>query len=88
MMPVMDGPATLLQLQRSAFGKDIPVVFMTARVRDSETQEYMQLGASGVVAKPFDPSTLPFEIERIWRGIQDRLEQNSDDALPPMRARG
>jgi two-component system OmpR family response regulator len=76
MMPEMDGPETLLQLQKSAIGKDIPIVFMTARVRSTETEEYMRLGAAGVVAKPFDPSTLPLDIERIWRSIHEQPGQH------------
>jgi CheY-like chemotaxis protein len=88
MMPVMDGPATLLQLQKSPAGKNIPIVFMTARVRNTETEEYMRLGASGVVAKPFDPSTLFPDIERIWLGIQEKRARDSDVAAAAIRAAG
>ena len=71
MMPGLDGPATFLELRKSDFGRNLPVVFMTARIRNMEAQEYMQLGASGVVAKPFDPSTLHSDIERIWLNLQE-----------------
>ena len=72
MMPVMDGPATFLELRQSSAGADIPIVFMTARIRNTEADEYMRIGASGVVAKPFDPATLPQDIERIWRSTQEK----------------
>jgi len=75
MMPILDGPATLMELRRSSAGATIPVAFMTARVRQTERDEYIRLGASGVVAKPFDPVTLPQDIDRIWRSIQDKQEQ-------------
>jgi two-component system, OmpR family, response regulator len=88
MMPVMDGPATLRQLQKSPVGKNIPVVFMTARVRNTEAEEYIRLGASAVVAKPFDPSTLSSDIERIWLGIQEKREQHCDLAARAIRAPG
>jgi two-component system OmpR family response regulator len=77
MMPGIDGPATFLELQKSESGT-VPVIFMTARVRNTESDEYMRLGASGVIAKPFDPATLPADIERIWRTIQRKREQQPD----------
>jgi two-component system, OmpR family, response regulator len=81
MMPGMDGPSTLLELRKSDYGRTVPVVFMTARVRNREAEEYMHLGASGVVAKPFDPATLPSDIDRIWRSIQEKCR--SDEAAVP-----
>jgi CheY-like chemotaxis protein len=72
MMPGMDGPATLLELRKSFPDWQLPVVFVTARIRGTEADEYMRLGASGVVAKPFDPATLPSDIDRIWRAIQGK----------------
>jgi two-component system OmpR family response regulator len=76
MMPGMDGPEALRQLKNSGAGRDIPLVFMTARVRNMEADEYMRLGASGVVAKPFDPLTLASDIERIWLEIQEKQGQH------------
>jgi len=87
MMPGMDGPATFLELQRSASGADIPVVFMTARVQSTETEQYMRMGASGVVAKPFDPATLSSDIELIWRNIQQNQERQPKPSMPVLSAR-
>lgn len=81
MMPGLDGPATLLELRKSDFGRTLPVVFMTARIRTTEAQEYMRLGASGVVAKPFDPSTLHSEIERIWQSVHENREPTAPVAV-------
>lgn len=67
MMPDMDGPATLAKLRSDPQTNTIPVVFMTARIRESEIQEYLALGANGVVSKPFDPMTISTEIETIWK---------------------
>ena len=58
MMPVMDGPQLLAHLREDARTARIPVVFMTARAQSSEVAHFLSLGASGVVAKPFDPLTL------------------------------
>ena len=58
MMPGMDGPETLKQLRAFPALADTPVVFMTAKVQPQEVQGYLDLGALGVIAKPFDPMTL------------------------------
>jgi CheY-like chemotaxis protein len=59
MMPGMDGIAALAELRTGAATAHIPVIFMTAKVQRSETAQYKQLGAIGVIPKPFDPMTLP-----------------------------
>jgi two-component system OmpR family response regulator len=69
MMPKMDGPETLKSLRQNAALNDVPIVFMTARVQPVEIEQYMQLGASGVVAKPFDPMTLSVQITEIWEKL-------------------
>jgi len=71
MMPQMDGPATLSALRATTELKSLPVIFMTARVRQSEVGEYLNLGAIGVVPKPFDPTTLAAEVIHIWESAQE-----------------
>jgi CheY-like chemotaxis protein len=58
MMPMMDGPATLLRLRENEQTAMIPVVFMTARAQTRELDRFRALGAVGVIPKPFDPMTL------------------------------
>lgn len=67
MMPGMDGPETLKQLRAFPALADTPVVFMTAKVQPQEVQGYLDLGALGVIAKPFDPMTLAEQLRAIWR---------------------
>lgn len=64
MMPVMDGPATLARLRESPETARIPVVFMTARAQAREMEHFKSLGATGVIAKPFDPLTLAAFVRR------------------------
>lgn len=66
MMPDMDGPTTLLELRKLPGMATIPVVFMTAKVQPQEVQAYRELGAADVLAKPFDPMTLPSVLHGIW----------------------
>ncbi len=65
MMPGMDGPKTFERLREAPETAGIPVIFMTAKVQKHEVERYMALGAAGVIAKPFDPVTLPEEIRKI-----------------------
>lgn len=62
MMPDMDGPATLAALQRDPDTCDIPVLFLTAKTQAAERSQLAQLGAAGVLTKPFDPLKLPTEV--------------------------
>lgn len=66
MMPEMDGPTTLARLLEDPELKDIPVVFMTAKVQPPEMAYYLGLGAVGVIAKPFDPMALAGQVTEIW----------------------
>jgi len=69
MMLGMDGPTTLKKLRGIAGLEDIPAIFMTARVQPHELQEYIDMGAVDVVAKPFDPMMLSNQIRDIWERV-------------------
>jgi CheY-like chemotaxis protein len=58
MMPVMDGPTVLQRLGEIPETAAIPVVFITARTQAKEVDALRELGARGVLAKPFDPMAL------------------------------
>jgi two-component system OmpR family response regulator len=66
MMPGLDGPGTLARMRgEDVPAQHVPVVFMTAKVGAAERERLLSLGASGVIAKPFDPMTLPDELGRV-----------------------
>ena len=62
MMPDMDGPATLQELASSALTRDIPVLFLTAKVQATDIRRFLGLGVKGVIAKPFDPLDLARQV--------------------------
>jgi len=62
MMPRMDGPTTLSHLRSDPRTSAIPVLFMTARAQTHEVEQFIALGAQGVISKPFDPLTLADEV--------------------------
>ena len=68
-MPKMDGPATLKELRANPATKDIPVIFLTAKVKGTDPGEYTQLGAAGMISKPFDPLRLPAQILELLQSL-------------------
>ena len=66
MMPEMDGPTALKEMQNMPEMKDVPVIFMTAKVQPVEIAEYKALGAVDVIPKPFDPMTLAEQVRQVW----------------------
>lgn len=69
MMPVMDGPAMLNRLRADASLKSIPVIFVTAKAMPKEVAHFLELGAVGVIAKPFDPMRLGEQVVMLWERI-------------------
>jgi two-component system, OmpR family, response regulator len=66
MMPGLDGPSTLQTLRANPDTARFPVIFMTAKVQSHEIARFLELGALGVIAKPFDPMTLASTIRTLW----------------------
>jgi CheY-like chemotaxis protein len=64
-MPGMDGVETFQQLQANPKTQAIPVIFLTAKVQPTEQAEYRQLGAAGLIVKPFDPVQIAKEISQL-----------------------
>ena len=66
MMPDLDGPAILAAIRQLEGGEAVPALFMTAKVQPAEKAAYLKMGAIGVISKPFDPMTLPEDIQALW----------------------
>ena len=66
MMPGMDGPDTLVEMMKIETLKDTPSIFLTAKALPAEVERYRDLGALGVIAKPFDPMALADKVKEIW----------------------
>ncbi len=66
MMPQMNGPETLAALRRLGLSDQVPILFMTAKVLPAEQERLLQVGAFGVIIKPFDPMQLSAQILSLW----------------------
>lgn len=68
MMPDLDGPGVLDLLRQDPATASIPVVFITARTQAHEVARLRELGARGVLAKPFDAMALAGEVRTFLNG--------------------
>lgn len=66
MMPGMEGPAVLSELQANPELASIPVIFLTAKVQKQEIENFMKLGVIGVISKPFEPSQLSLDVKSLY----------------------
>jgi CheY-like chemotaxis protein len=58
MMFDLDAATFLQRLRANPKTQSLPVIFLTKQPNLTERQQFLQLGASGAIAKPFDPLTL------------------------------
>ena len=58
MMPGVDGPSTVAALRADPATRDIPIIFLTAKMPSENQEEWRPLRLAGVIPKPFDPMTL------------------------------
>jgi CheY-like chemotaxis protein len=65
-LPDSDGIATLAAIRARCEAASIAAVFLTGRVQAADVARYRQLGAIGVIAKPFEPMTLASKVRSIW----------------------
>jgi len=56
-MSGIDGPALLRALRNEPRARTIPVAFLTAQTQAQYVASMLQLGAIGVLKKPFNPAT-------------------------------
>ncbi|MNK78371.1 Stage 0 sporulation protein A [compost metagenome] len=57
-LPGMEGPAVLEKLAENPATQNVPVIMLTAMSGEEAEREAAQLGAIGIVSKPFEPDTL------------------------------
>jgi CheY-like chemotaxis protein len=82
MMPGIDGPTTLKRMRTDSALARIPVVFITAKALPHEVAGLGELGAVGVIAKPFDPMDLENQVRAIWNGLGEVSDQAHKSVLP------
>jgi two-component system, cell cycle response regulator len=87
MMPGLDGPATLQRLRADPAIARIPVIFVTAKATPENVARFRALGASAVIAKPFDPMQLAAQVLSLWQTIAPQPQRGSSDDADQARLR-
>jgi CheY-like chemotaxis protein len=64
-MPEMDGIQVFEQLRSQPDTVEIPVLLVTAKARTRDRQQFIKMGVTGVVIKPFNPRLIAKQIADI-----------------------
>jgi CheY-like chemotaxis protein len=71
MMPEMGGIETFQKLQYHDNTRHIPTIFLTAKANSPDHQKFIDLGITGVIAKPFKAQTLVAQMRSILEWATD-----------------
>ncbi len=65
MMPEMDGLTATRELRKASWGRDLPVIMLTAKAMARDQQDCLDAGANDYLAKPLDVDKL-LSLVRVW----------------------
>lgn len=68
-MPQWNGPTVFKVFRKLEQTAKTPIIFLTAEVQPKDLPLYTELGALGVIAKPFNPITLGATIQNLWHKV-------------------
>lgn len=74
MLPDGDGFEFIKNLKKH---KDIPVIFMTAKITESDRITGFELGADDYITKPFSPRELVLRVQALFRRLDSKEESQS-----------
>ena len=69
MMPRLSGLEVARALREDERTRELPVILLTARVRDSDVQAGLEAGATSYVRKPFSPRELWEHVEALLPSV-------------------
>lgn len=81
MMPEMDGFAACSELKSKASTRDIPVIFLSAKVQNEDVVRGLELGAVDYITKPFNATELLVRVRNHLErtlGRKKIVEQNEE----------
>jgi len=79
MMPGVDGYQVCRQIRGDPTLSDLPVLFLTAKVKDEDKIEGFRAGADDYLSKPFNMEELQLRVKAILR----RTQPTKESAAPP-----
>lgn len=75
MMPGTSGIELIRRLQRDELTKNVPVIFLTAKVAEDNMIQGLESGADDYITKPFSPRALIARINAVLRRSEAELPQ-------------
>lgn len=72
MMPKMNGLDVCKNI-RNQLATIPPIIFLSAKSQDSDIKEALLAGATGYIQKPFDPSTICQQIDKILKTYREKV---------------
>ncbi len=76
MMPRMDGIKTCIEIRKKY---NVPIIFLTAKVQDTDQILGLQVGADDYIKKPFSPPVLVAKVRAMLRRYQQLGSTNNPD---------
>jgi len=67
-MPHMDGLTAMQRIREIAHLKDVPMVALTANVREGDREMSLNAGANGYIGKPIDVDKFPDQVLSFVKG--------------------
>jgi putative two-component system response regulator len=80
MMPVMDGYQVCQELKKNPNTKEIPIIFLTAKIQPDDEIRGLELGAVDYITKPFNPPIVCSRIRNhlLLKKAQDLLKNHNE----------
>lgn len=80
MMPEMDGYEVCKQLKAQDSTKDIPIIFLTAKVQEDDETKGLALGAVDYITKPISPAILKERVKNhlLLKASRDLMERQNE----------
>lgn len=80
-MPGMDGFQVARQVRGDPLLQDLPILFLTAKVKDEDKIEGFRAGADDYMTKPFNMEELHLRVKAILRRVQETAVPTAEE--PP-----
>lgn len=78
MMPGADGYQVCRQIRGDPLLQDLPVLFLTARLKDEDKIEGFRAGADDYLTKPFNMEELNLRVKAIMRRVNPQKQEPED----------
>jgi two-component system alkaline phosphatase synthesis response regulator PhoP/two-component system response regulator RpaA len=79
MMPGADGYQVCRQIRGDPLLQDLPVLFLTARLKDEDKIEGFRAGADDYLTKPFNMEELNLRVKAIMRRVNPQQKEEQED---------